>query len=52
MSRAFVKEDSGWGDPGKHYSLPRRSEPSYDEATTAARHIVATCLGLGVAATY
>ncbi len=32
MSRAFVKEDAGWGDPGKRYSLPARDDPGYDEA--------------------
>ena len=37
MSRAFVKEDAGsWGDPGKRYSLPRRDDPSYDEAAAEA----------------
>jgi hypothetical protein len=32
MSRAFVKEDAGWGDPGKRYTLPARNDPGYDEA--------------------
>ena len=37
MSRAFVKEDAGgWGDPGKRYSLPARSDPGYDEAAAEA----------------
>lgn len=37
MSRAFVKEDAGgWGDPGKRYSLPVRSDPGYDEAAAEA----------------
>jgi hypothetical protein len=37
MSRAFVKEDGGtWGDPGKRYSLPDRSDPGYDEAAAEA----------------
>ncbi|HET7614423.1 MAG TPA: hypothetical protein VFK26_10900 [Gemmatimonadaceae bacterium] len=36
MSRAFVKEDSGWGDPGRRYSLPSRSDPGYDEAAAEA----------------
>jgi len=36
MSRAFVKEDAGWGDPGKRYSLPARDDPGYDEAAAAA----------------
>ena len=36
MSRAFVKEDSEWGDPGKRYSLPDRDDPGYDEAAAEA----------------
>lgn len=36
MSRAFVKEDAGWGDPGKRYSLPARDDPGYDEAAARA----------------
>jgi hypothetical protein len=36
MSRAFVKEDSGWGDPGKRYSLPARTDPGFDEAAAEA----------------
>ena len=36
MSRAFVKEDSGWGDPGKRYSLPSRGDPGYYEAAAEA----------------
>ena len=36
MSRAFVKEDAGWGDPGKRYSLPPRDDPGYDEAAAEA----------------
>ncbi|MFL5464581.1 MAG: hypothetical protein ACJ8AB_02635 [Gemmatimonadaceae bacterium] len=37
MSRAFVKEDAGaWGDPGKRYSLPDRSDPDFDEAAAEA----------------
>lgn len=37
MSRAFVKEDAGgWGDPGKRYSLPARTDPGYDEAAAEA----------------
>ena len=36
MSRAFVKEDAGWGDPGKRYSLPARSDSGYDEAAAEA----------------
>jgi hypothetical protein len=37
MSRAFVKEDSGgWGDPGKRYSLPPRTDPDFDKAAAEA----------------
>lgn len=36
MSRAFVKEDAGWSDPGKRYSLPARDDPGYDEAAAQA----------------
>lgn len=36
MSRAFVKEDAAWGDPGKRYSLPARDDPGYDEAAAEA----------------
>jgi hypothetical protein len=36
MSRAFVKEDAAWGDPGKRYSLPGRNDPGYDEAAAEA----------------
>ncbi|HEV7838933.1 MAG TPA: hypothetical protein VGO75_12760 [Gemmatimonadaceae bacterium] len=36
MSRAFVKEDAGWGDPGKRYSLPARDDPDFDEAAAEA----------------
>lgn len=37
MSRAFVKEDgAAWGDPGKRYSLPDRSDPGFDEAAAEA----------------
>jgi hypothetical protein len=36
MSRAFVKEDAGWGDPGKRYLLPARSDPAFDEAAAEA----------------
>ena len=36
MSRAFVKEDAGWGDPGRRYSLPSREDPAYDEAAAEA----------------
>jgi hypothetical protein len=36
MSRAFVKEDAAWGDPGKRYSLPARDDPAFDEAAAEA----------------
>lgn len=36
MSRAFVKEDAAWGDPGRRYSLPPRDDPGYDEAAAQA----------------
>ena len=36
MSRAFVKEEAGWGDPGKRYSLPDRSDPGFDQAAAEA----------------
>ncbi len=36
MSRAFVKEDSGWGDPGRRHSRPSRGAPGYDEAAAEA----------------
>jgi hypothetical protein len=36
MSRAFVKEDAGWGDPGRRYSLPSHDDPGYDEAAAEA----------------
>jgi hypothetical protein len=36
MSRAFVKEDAGWGDPGRRYSLPSPDDPGYDEAAAEA----------------
>ena len=37
MSRAFVKEDTNsWGDPGKRYSLPARTDPGFDEAAAEA----------------
>jgi hypothetical protein len=37
MSRAFVKEDAGgWGDPGKRYSLPARTDPGFDQAAAEA----------------
>ena len=36
MSRAFVKEDAGWGDPGKRYLLPATDDPGYDEAAAQA----------------
>lgn len=37
MSRAFVKEDAaGWGDPSRRYSLPDKSDPSFDQAAAEA----------------
>ena len=36
MSRAFVKEDAGWGDPGRRYALPPTDDPGYDEAAAHA----------------
>lgn len=37
MSRAFVKEDTNsWGDPGKRYALPARTDPGFDEAAAEA----------------
>jgi hypothetical protein len=36
MSRAFVKEDGAWGDPGKRYSLPDRADAGFDEAAAEA----------------
>lgn len=36
MSRAFVKEDAAWGDPGKSYALPPRTDAGYDEAAAEA----------------
>jgi hypothetical protein len=36
MSRAFVNEDTSWGDPGKRYVLPPRTDASYDEAAAEA----------------
>jgi hypothetical protein len=36
MSRAFVNEDTSWGDPGKRYALPARTDAGYDEAAAEA----------------
>ena len=36
MSRAFVKEDAGWGDPGRRYTLPDRADPGFDQAAAEA----------------
>lgn len=36
MSRAFVKEDSGWGNPGRRFNLPTRDDPGFDAAAAAA----------------
>jgi hypothetical protein len=36
MSRAFVTEDSSWGDPSRRFTLPARDDPAFDEAATEA----------------
>jgi hypothetical protein len=36
MSRAFVKEGAAWGDPGKRYVLPARTDPGFDQAAAEA----------------
>jgi hypothetical protein len=37
MSRAFVNEDAGdQGSAGRHFDLPPRDDPSYDEAAARA----------------
>lgn len=36
MSRAFVKEDAGWGDSGKRFTLPSRDDPGFDAAAARA----------------
>jgi len=36
MSRAFVNEDSNWGDPSRRITLPARNDPGFDEAAAEA----------------
>jgi hypothetical protein len=36
MSRAFVNEDSSWGDPSRRITLPARDDPAFDEAAAEA----------------
>ncbi|MFN2601172.1 MAG: hypothetical protein ABR582_00285 [Gemmatimonadaceae bacterium] len=36
MSRAFVNEDSNWGDPSRRITLPPRDDPAFDEAAAEA----------------
>lgn len=36
MSRAFVNEDTQWGDPSRRFSLPPRDDPGYDSAAADA----------------
>lgn len=36
MSRAFVNEDSNWGDPSRRFTLPPRDDPAFDEAAAEA----------------
>jgi hypothetical protein len=36
MSRAFVNENSHWGDPSRRISLPDRDDPKFDEAAAEA----------------
>lgn len=36
MSRAFVKEDAGWGNPGRRFNLPDRDDAGFDAAAAAA----------------
>lgn len=36
MSRAFVNEDSNWGDPSRRFTLPTRDDPAFDEAAAEA----------------
>lgn len=38
MSRAFVREDADGGQPRRHYDLPPRDDPGFDEA--AARTLL------------
>jgi hypothetical protein len=36
MSRAFVNEDAGGGNPRRAYALPPRDDPGYDAAAARA----------------
>ena len=36
MSRAFVNEDTHWGDPGRRFDLPDRDDPGFDQAAAEA----------------
>ena len=36
MSRAFVNEDTQWGNPGRRFDLPDREDPGFDKAAAAA----------------
>ncbi len=37
MSRAFVNEEAGeWGRAGRHFDLPPRNDPSFDQAAARA----------------
>lgn len=36
MSRAFVNEDTQWGNPGRRFNLPERDDPSFDQAAAEA----------------
>jgi hypothetical protein len=37
MSRAFVNDDAGgWASPGRHFDLPPRTDPRFDEAAARA----------------
>jgi hypothetical protein len=35
MSRAFVNEDAGTGEPRRDYHLPERDDPGYDAAAAS-----------------
>ncbi|MEO8576310.1 MAG: hypothetical protein ABI556_06415 [Gemmatimonadales bacterium] len=36
MSRAFVNEDTQWGNPGRRFDLPDRDDPGFDKAAAEA----------------
>lgn len=36
MSRAFIREDAGAGQPRRHFDLPPREDPEYDAAAARA----------------